>query len=64
MELTQYSRVLRVRMWEMGHSFEEIDAMNLEDMGDVFAYWREKKMIDERMAEKRKNLAKNKGGKS
>jgi hypothetical protein len=57
MELTQYNRVLRVRMWELGHSFDEIDAMNLEDMGDVFAYWREKKMVDERMAEKRKNLA-------
>ncbi len=64
MDLDQYHRVLRVRMFELGHSFDEIDRMNLEDMGDVFAYWREKKMVDERMAEKRKNLSKNKGNKS
>lgn len=38
--------VLRVRMWELGHSFEEIDNMNLYDFGLVIAYWHEKGRVE------------------
>jgi len=43
-------------MFEFGHSFKEIDRINLEDMGDAIAYWHEKGRIDERRARQRKNL--------
>jgi len=43
-------------MFEMGHSFEEIDRMSMEDMGDAIAYWHENSRIEERRARKNKNL--------
>ena len=51
-------RVHRVRMWEQGHSFEEIDKMSLEDAGDIIGYWSEKSRIEAKQAKTRKNLAK------
>jgi len=30
-----------VKMWEKGHSFEQIRAMDLEDFGLVLGYWHE-----------------------
>lgn len=42
-------RILRVRMWEKGHSFSEIDRMNLQDIGDVLGYWHEKSRIEKHM---------------
>lgn len=44
-------------MWEKGHTFPEIDAMSLEDFGDVLGYWEEMSMIDKKKAQTRKNLA-------
>lgn len=57
MDTDTYIRVLRVRLFLLGHSFKEIDEMSLQDAGDVFGYWREEKMINERMATKRKSLS-------
>lgn len=51
-------RVLRVKMWEMGHSFPEIDNMSLEDFGDILAYWEEKAAIEKKRAKTRENLSK------
>lgn len=41
--------VLRVRMWEMGHSFAEIDSMSLEDFGNVIGYWSESQRAKSRL---------------
>lgn len=43
-------------MWEMGHSFEEINRMNLSDFGDVIGYWNEKSRGEDRLAQQRQNL--------
>lgn len=48
-------------MWEMGHSFGEIDKMNLEDFGDVIGYWREKGRAEEKLAEQRKSRSSARG---
>jgi hypothetical protein len=32
-------RIARVKMFEQGHSFEEIDSMNFHDFTDVLSYW-------------------------
>jgi hypothetical protein len=39
-------RIIRVRLWEKGHTFEKIDAMSLNDIGDILAYWNEVRMIE------------------
>ncbi|HEB28919.1 MAG TPA: hypothetical protein ENI05_14380 [Porticoccus sp.] len=53
-------RVLRVKMWEKGHPFEEVDGMNLEDVGDVIAFWHENNQIDARRNRMRGNLKRGK----
>lgn len=35
-------RVYRVQLFELGHSMAEIDAMNIDDIGDIIGYWAEK----------------------
>ncbi len=36
----EYShRILRVRLYELGHEFKDIDALNLQDLGDITGYW-------------------------
>jgi len=45
-------RVLRVRMWEKGHTMDEIDDMNIQDIGDVIAYWHEDGMIQKKRRKK------------
>lgn len=40
-------RIYRVRMFLEGHSFAEIDATNLDDLGDVIGYWTEKQRAEE-----------------
>lgn len=57
MDTEVYLRVLRVRLFLLGHDFDVIDRMSLQDAGDVFGYWREERMINERMAAKRKSLS-------
>jgi len=57
LDLATSIRVWRVRMWEMGHSFAEIDKMNLRDFGDVIGYWNEKNRGENKLAEQRKNLS-------
>lgn len=39
----------------MGHSFDEIDRMNLDDFGDVIGYWREKERGESKLAEQRQS---------
>lgn len=46
-------------MWEMGHSFDEIDSLSISDLGDVLGYWHENAKADERLDKKRKHLNKN-----
>lgn len=46
-------------MWEKGHTFPEIDMMNLADFGDVLAYWNEKNRAERKQA--KSNI---KGGKN
>ncbi len=43
-------------MWEKGHTFDEIDGMTLEEVGDVVAYWHETERVEARRARMRKNL--------
>lgn len=42
MTAAQAWRVFRVKMWEMGHTFAEIDQMNMDDVGDIIGFWSEK----------------------
>jgi hypothetical protein len=57
LDLETHHRVIRVKMWEMGHSFDEIDEMNVDDYGDVLGYWHENNMADEKAQKKQKALA-------
>lgn len=50
--------VLKVRMWELGHSFEEINKMNLYEFGLVISYWHEKGRV-----EAKRNRIRNRKGK-
>jgi hypothetical protein len=43
-------------MWEMGHSFDEIDAMSLEDISDIVGYWSGKAEGETKLRKTRKNL--------
>ena len=57
MTLDESLRVLRVKIWDKGHTFEEIDGLNLEDLGDILASWNEQAAMDAKRerARKRKN---------
>ena len=48
---------MRVRMWEKGHTFDEIDEMNLDDFGDVLGYWNEEGRIAQKNARSKKRKA-------
>lgn len=56
MTADQAWRVFRVKMWEMGHSFAEIDQMNMNDIGDILAYWSEKDRAQAAMDKERADL--------
>lgn len=32
-------RIMRVRMWEAGHTFDELDRMPFTDFSDIVGYW-------------------------
>ena len=49
-----YRRVLRIKMWEIGHDFEKIDNYTLQDMGDILAYWHEKERINKKRKPKKR----------
>ena len=34
-------RVLRVKLWDKGHTFDEIDNLNMFDLGDILSYHHE-----------------------
>lgn len=56
-EITYAMRIFRVRMWETGHSFSELDEMSLKDFGDIVGYWVEKQKAEDKLAEERKRLS-------
>ena len=41
---------MRVRMWEKGHRFDEIDDMNIADYGDIIGYWNETSRLEAKAA--------------
>jgi hypothetical protein len=49
-----------VRMFEHGHSFDEVRKMNLEDLGTVLSVWQQKSRIEAKQQRLRENR---KGGK-
>jgi len=49
-------RILRVRMWLEGHTFEEIDQLNLDDVGDILGFWSEKDRVDSRQRDQSSKL--------
>lgn len=49
-------RVLRVRMWELGHTFEEIDNLTLEQLDDIVGYWAGKANGEEKLRRTNKKL--------
>ena len=53
-------KVLHVRMWEKGHSFDEIRSMSLEDIGDVIGYWSEDGRAEHKLADEKRRLSKHK----
>jgi len=61
MDFKQYIHVLKVRFWEKGHSFEEIDNMTIEQMGWVLGYWNEKDRIERKRERTKRNLSKSRG---
>jgi hypothetical protein len=50
-------RITRVRMFLLGIPFDVIDAMSLQDFGDVIAFWKEDNAADEKLARDRKSLS-------
>lgn len=49
-------RIYRVQMFELGHSMQEIDNMNLRDIGDVIGYWTEKDRADSKLKKEQEDL--------
>jgi hypothetical protein len=45
-------------MWEKGHSFDEIDDMNIADFGDIIGYWNEESRVEKKRARQKKRSAK------
>ncbi len=58
MPFDHYVRVLRVRFWEKGHSFDEVDNMAIQDIGDILAYWNESNRIERKRERTKKALSK------
>ena len=49
-------KVARIKMWEKGHSFDEIDNMGVDDLGHVLAYWSGKSLGENKLARENKHL--------
>lgn len=47
-------RIVRVRLFLLGHTFEYIDSLALSDLGDLVGYWDEDRRADEYLEEKRR----------
>lgn len=46
-------RVLRVRLYEQGHTFEEIDNLSYADLADIVSYWSGKSKAEEKQSKAR-----------
>lgn len=53
-----YWNIMRVKMWEHGHSFSDIDNMSIEEIGYVLGYWSEKNQIEKSESKARKRRGK------
>jgi hypothetical protein len=53
-------RIMRVRLFLLGHSFESIDALKLSDLADLVGYWTEDSKADEYLEQKRRRKSGNK----
>jgi hypothetical protein len=49
-------RIYRVQMFELGHSYKEIEGMTLEQIGDVLGYWSEKDRAEKAIKKEKENL--------
>ena len=47
-------------MWDKGHTFAEIDDMDIADYGDVIGYWDETARVEQKQARARKRKGKKK----
>jgi hypothetical protein len=56
MDLRTSYRLTRLRMWDAGHSFAEIDAMSVKDFGDVIGFWAETAKADEKLSNRERGL--------
>lgn len=55
MDMETSVEILKVRMFEMGHSWSDLENMNLENFGLVVGYWHEKGRVEA----KRRRIQKN-----
>lgn len=53
-------RITRIKLFEMGHSFEYIDSLNMVDIGDIIGYWSGKSKAEEK--QRKQAQAKSKKG--
>lgn len=49
-------RILRLSLFEDGHSFPEIDAISVEDLGDIIGYRNESGRADEKLKNRNRKL--------
>lgn len=47
-------KVWYIRMWEKGHSLDELRSMSMDDFGDIIGYWSEKERAEQKLAEQRR----------
>jgi hypothetical protein len=54
----------RIRMWELGHRFDEIDSLGVEEVGKIIGYWSGKSKGEAKLRQRQKkrqdNAKKNK----
>ena len=47
-------RIMRVRLFLLGHTFETVDQLKLSDLADLVRYWDEDRRAEEYLEEKRR----------
>ena len=58
MDFEAFTHILKVRFWEHGHTFDEIDNLTIEQIGWILGYWNEKDRVEKKRERTRKNLKK------
>lgn len=49
-------RVIRTKLWLKGHTFDEIDNLSLNELGDILGFEDENAKADKKLAERSKKL--------